>query len=56
MAFTIRCDECGKEQKLSSTQEHFWKNKIISLHANGTSIDFVEIGIYCICGNTAEEF
>lgn len=49
MSFTIKCDKCGVEQKLTQeNSDQFYRNEKISLHQE--SYSDTGISIYCECG------
>jgi hypothetical protein len=54
MSFTIKCDKCGKEQKLESEMD--FSEGVISLHTDiSYHRDMHSITIECDCSNEIDE-
>lgn len=56
MSFTIKCDKCGKEQKLI-TKKYFNDNESINVYPDipFESGQRVSVNIECDCGNEVYE-
>jgi hypothetical protein len=54
MSFTIKCDKCGKEQKLQSEKD-FGEGTITLVSEISYHGDIHSINIKCECGNEIDE-
>ena len=51
MSFTIKCNECGKEQVVRALDFKSQENAPIYIGVYGNEIDLAEAIIECECGN-----